>query len=259
VNILKTIVRGLILLLIVLGIASFPLAANFKISLLNLIKFPLAVTNTLSSQIREVLNYRNLSQENKRLTKEIDSLTAQLVELKEASLENERLRGLLSFKKRIAPTSIPALVIGRGSSNWDSTLLINKGRRDGLEVNMPVISFKGIVGKTVEVGPSLTKVILITNPDFRIGAIVQRTREEGLIFGTANKRVCIMKYLPRESEVKVGDLVVSSGFGEIYPKGLLIGKVAGISEDASQLYKNASIVPAASLSRLEEVLVITGK
>ncbi len=256
---LKTIVSGLILLLIVLVLASSPLAAKLKISLLNIIKLPLAVTNTISSHIKEVLSYRNLAEENRRLTREIDLLTAQLVELKEASLENERWRGLLSFKKRFAPRSLPALVIGRDPSNWSSTLLINKGRKDGLEVNMPVVSFKGVVGKTVEVGPSLTKVILITNPDFRIGAIVQRTREEGLICGTVDKKVCVMKYLPRESEVSAGDLVVSSGFGEVYPKGLLIGKVRSISVDPSQLYKNASISPAVNLSQLEEVLVIVGK
>lgn len=258
-NRFKTLVGGLILLSIVLAFASSPLAGKLKISTLNIIKLPLSITNSISYHIKAILSYRTKARENKKLRKEIDLLTAQLTELKEALQENERLRGLLSFKQRIAPKSIPALVIGRDPSNWSSTLLINKGRRDGLEVNMPVISFKGVVGKTAEVGPTLTKVILITNPDFRIGAIIQRTREEGLIYGTVDKKVCVMKYLPRESKVRVGDLVVSSGLGGIYPKGLLIGKVTGISEDLSQLYKNAYIVPAVNLSQLEEVLVIAGK
>lgn len=258
-NRIKTIVNRLILLLIVLVFVSTPLAGRLKIGALNIIRLPLRATNSIASYVKGFLSYRSLIEENKRIKREVGLLTAQLIELKEASQENERLRGLLSFKKRIVFASIPALVIGRDSSSWGSTLLINKGKKDGLEVNMPVISLKGIVGKTIEVGPSLTKVILITSSDFRIGAIVQRTREEGLVYGTVDKNVCVMKYLSWESEVGVGDLVVSSGLGKIYSKGILIGKVTGVSLDPSQVYKNADIEPAVNFSQLEEVLVIRNK
>ncbi len=258
-NKLKPALSGLILLLIVLVFASSPLTGKLKIGLLNTIKLPLTATNFISSHIREILNYRSLAKDNQELRREAGLLNAELIELKEASQENERLRGLLSFKKKVTSKSLPALVIGRDSSNWSSTLLINKGKRDGLAVNMPVVSFRGLLGKTVEVGPSLAKVILLTHPDFRIEGRVQRTREEGLIHGGVNKKICLMKYLPRDSEVSVGDLVVSSGRGEIYPKGLLIGKISGVSVDNSRLYKNAFILPAVNLSKVEEVLIITGE
>lgn len=246
-------------MLILLALAFSPSTGKLKIGLINTIKLPLSLTHSISSRVREVLSFPGLISDNRKLRRERDLLAAKLIELKETSLENERLRGLLSFKREKAPNSLAALVIGRDISNWNSTLLINKGRRDGLEVNMPVVSLKGVVGKTVEVAPSTAEVILITHPDFRISAIAQRTREEGLVYATVDKKLCVMKYLPPDSEVSVGDLVVSSGWGEIYPKGLLIGKVTAINTDRSRVYKNAFISPAVNLSQLEEVLVITGR
>jgi rod shape-determining protein MreC len=165
------------------------------------------------------------------------------------------LNKLLSFKSNLTFSTKAAQVIGRDSSNWLSTLIIDKGEKAGINIGMPVISDTGLVGKIVEVSKSTSRVLLINDPNLKVAALVQDSRDEGMVSGSLGG-TCRMYFLSLDSEVKINDVVVTSGLGGVFPKGLLIGRVVDVDLDSTGLMKNCSIKPATNLSRIEEVLVI---
>ena len=193
--------------------------------------------------------------EKEKLETKVKILEARLAQMKELSLENKRLRELAGFRARILYNTVPAQVIGRDPSNWSNIIYIDKGASEGITFKMGITTSNGVVGKVIEAGESVSKVMLINDPDSRIGARVQRSREEGLVCGTLSRR-CRMIYISPDSDVKIGDLVVTSGSGETFADGLLIGKITDIFDDKGGLYRSAVIKPAGDLKRLEEVLCI---
>jgi rod shape-determining protein MreC len=205
--------------------------------------------------MRIFLFSHSVYKENIKLRKEIGLLRKEIIRSEELSKENERLKKMLSFKQKIPFTTTAARVVGRDSSNWISALIIDKGKKDGLEKDMPVINEVGLVGKIVEVGNATSKMLLINDPDLKVAGLIQESREEGIVSGTLNGK-CKMYFLALTSEAVINNTVVTSGLGGIFPKGLLIGKIIDVYEDPSGLTKECLIEPAAKLSRLEEVLVI---
>lgn len=235
-----------------------PLSKYIKPAITSLLCWPLALGETVSFNARQFLKFQDLTEENKELRAMVDSLSAQLLKLEEASLENERLRSLLSLPQRKSFATIAAQVIGRDSSNWTNILMVNKGTSSGAQEGMPVIWGKNLVGKVIEAGPNTAKVSLMVDFNSKIPAKILRTRDEGIVFGALGKgrNVCKIKYI---QQVQVGDQVVSSGLGRIYPKGLLIGEVIAVEEEKAGLYKVAEIKPALNLASMEEVMVIVGQ
>ncbi|RKY39888.1 MAG: rod shape-determining protein MreC [Candidatus Omnitrophota bacterium] len=210
---------------------------------------------SLNSSSKEVwiLRRPTLEEENKRLRKRIKELEQRIVDLEEARQENERLRGLLSFKKP-SYINIPAQVIGESADNWRRIVFLDKGKRDGIERDMPVITKEGLVGKVVNVGLRTAEVMLILDPGSRVGALVQRTRDTGIVKGNISS--CVLTYLDKYSDLQKGDVIISSGKGGVYPKGLFIGKVSRIEKNLNRLYLEASINPAVDFHHLEEVLCL---
>lgn len=221
----------------------------------DLLELPLKFFDFLDREFKAVISYRHNFFENKKLSQAMASLRQRLVELDELSLENQRLRDLLEFKKGSPHSLITARVIARDPSSWSSVVVIDKGKKDQIVPNLAVITSAGLVGRIVEVGNSTSKVILLNNLNFAVSAIVQRSRQEGLVTGTLENRL-VMRYLPSDSDLKPGDILLSSGLTKIFPKGLLIGKVAEIEKEFSGLSLFCLIEPAVDLRRLEEVLVI---
>ena len=213
-----------------------------------------AVSNGLENSVFFLPRFIRTYRENSRLKKEVESLQKSLLELKEVSLENERLRSALSLKKESPYKMTAAQIIGRDYSNWVNTVLINKGALDGLKTNMVAVAPSGLVGKIIEVNRSTSIVLLLIDSDCRVTGLAQRTRDEGIVEGYFGR--LRMKYLDPKSEVKSGDIVITSGYGENYPKGLLIGKITGVANEPGNMYKYALIQPAVSFFRLEEVLCI---
>lgn len=237
-------------------------------NLLQLVGGPLAQVTALPVNALAALNrkagevwdgyvaLRRVEEENRRLRQEVQALKGQLGELREAAAAGARLAALLEFKTFVHPETVAAQVVGRDSTNWFRGLVLDKGERDGVRVEMGVITRAGAVGRVVKVTPSTSVVLLITDPNNAVTGLVQRTRDEGIIEGTPTKRAR-MKYLPLLSAVREGDLVVTSGLGGVFPKGLPIGTVTRIEKAEGELFQSAELLPSVDVSRLEEVLVVT--
>ena len=252
----------IISILLILAITTFLLpksiTKNIKMGFVSFTRPILQGINRTGAAVRNnvgaILTYRIIIRENRRLSSEVDNLKKRIVDLQEASHENKRLRELLAFKETSNREITPAQIIGWDSSPWSKTILINKGAKEGLTPNAAVVSSSGLVGRIVELGPRVARVILITDPNSRVGAIIQRTREQGAVEGKGG--LCRMKYISSEAEVKQGDMVISSGKGEIYPKGLVIGKIVKTASSDDGLFQTAIIQPAVNFSKLEEVLCL---
>lgn len=255
---LKPLIRILVLsgVLLVLLTLYIPLSNYTKPAITSLLSFSLKFCEGLSSNAKQFLGFQDLVQENSKLKAKINKLNAQLSQLQEAAQENGRLRKLLSLPQKKSLCTEAALVIGKDSSNWTTLVIINKGTLRGVKKDMPVTLGNALVGKVVESAPNVSKVALPIDFNSKIPAKILSTREEGLVFGTfaGGRNICKIKYI---QEVKVGDEIISSGLGRIYPKGFLIGTVIAVEEEKDRLYKIAEIQPAVNFSTMEEVTVIT--
>lgn len=192
------------------------------------------------------------------LQEEISRLRTKITELEEERLENQRLRRLLTFKGRksfeeVLAGSVGAKVIGREPTNWYRIVTIDKGRSEGIQKGMPVITAEGIVGYISEVARNASQVRLILDGAASVGGLVQRSRENGVVRGRGTD-LCEMVYLSPHADIEEGDLIISSGLGGRYPSGLRIGRVVSVKRE-SYLQK-AELLPAVDFSRLEEVLVL---
>jgi rod shape-determining protein MreC len=201
-----------------------------------------------------VFYHRNMI-EKERLQKQVDLLKNKIVLTKEIYMENARLKEALAFKQKSQLRVIAARVIGRAPDSWSSVVIIDKGIDSGIKHGMAVINYLGLLGRVVETTAFASKVMLINDPSLGVSAIVQRSRQEGLASGTLGTNL-IMRYLPEGSDVKVGDVIITSGLNAVYPKGILIGKVIDIGKEFSGLSSYAIVRPSVNLANIEEVLVV---
>ncbi|HHU69113.1 MAG TPA: rod shape-determining protein MreC [Thermoanaerobacterales bacterium] len=212
---------------------------------------------------KTIMQLNKIKEENKFLKNKVSSLENSAVMIKELQLENQRLKEMLNFKEQSFYYGMEgAKVVGRNPSNWFETILIDKGKQNGIDINMAVVTNKGLVGRVIETGSRWSKVLLIIDQKSSVSAMIQRTRDNGIIKGQIepeNKGYCQMVYLPIDSNVLPGDLVISSGLGGIFPKGLIIGEVERIEQQENELLKIATIKPAVDFQRLEEVFIIVKK
>jgi rod shape-determining protein MreC len=225
-----------------------------------LIALPLEALASVNRRVAELwqeyVALRQVREENRQLRRDLDALRKYNSELREMAASSQRLAALLEFKGQFAPPTVAAQVIGRDATNWYRSIIVNKGERDGIRVEMGVMTPAGVVGRVVKTGPSTAVVLLVTDPNNAITGIVQRNRDEGIVEGTAQGRARI-KYLPLLSSVKVGDIVVTSGLAGGFPRGIALGTIQTIEKEEGELFQTAEILPEAELSKLEEVLVIT--
>jgi len=185
------------------------------------------------------------------------ALRASVAELEEARLENERLQKIVGFIEASKLDALGARVIGRPPSAWEGSLLIDRGSADGVKTGMPVLAPEGLLGQTVEVTEHSAKVRLITDQRSGVAALIQATRAEGVVRGSI-EGLLSMEYVSRTSTVTVGDIVITSGMGGIYPKGLMIGEVETMELDDNDLYPSISVRPTAQFEGIEEVVVLIG-
>jgi rod shape-determining protein MreC len=194
---------------------------------------------------------------NRELQKTVDLLREQTMSLQEVRAENDRLRRLLSLKERLPMRTISAEIIGRDPLEWFKAVLINKGQNDGVKKNQAVTTHQGVVGRTLEVASDCSKVLLITDTNSSVDAMVQRTRARGIVGGRAS-HLCELQYFASSDDVQRGDLVITSGLCGIFPKGLAVGRVGQVEKDPFGLFRYIELVPSASLNKLEEVSVLLG-
>jgi rod shape-determining protein MreC len=192
------------------------------------------------------------------LREQNQSLRVRVAELEEARLENERLQALLDLPQAKELKSVAAHVIGRPTNSWDGVIVIDRGSNDGVKPGMPVVGPQGLLGQTVLVAPGSSKVRLITDQRSGVAALIQRTRAEGVVRGTIDGRLTL-DFVAKAAPVKVGDVVLTSGMGGVYPKGLPIGEVSEVRREANDLYQFIRVEPASDPAGLEEVLVVVGE
>ena len=205
------------------------------------------------------LDWKAVRRENAILRGENEQLRVQSLQAGETREENARLRRLLILRDRLPLATLAGEVIGREAGGWVRSLTVNRGRSDGIAQQTPVIVPDGLVGRVVQVHRGAAVVQLLNDPASTVGAVVQRTRTAGLVEGDAGGTVRF-KFMARDgASVTPGDLVVTSGLGTLFPKGLPVGRVVKIEDKGSALFHFAVLAPAVDFSRVEEVLLVTGQ
>jgi rod shape-determining protein MreC len=205
------------------------------------------------------IDWKAVRRENAVLRGENEQLRVMSLQAGETREENARLRRLLVLKNRLPLSTLAGEVIGREAGGWVRSLTVNRGRGDGIAQQTPVIVPDGLVGRVVQVHRGAAVIQLLNDPASTVGAVVLRTRTAGLVEGDAGGTVRF-KFMARDgSSVAPGDLVVTSGLGTLFPKGLPVGRVVKIEDKGSALFHFAVLAPAVDFSRVEEVLLVTGQ
>ncbi len=226
-----------------------------RTSLIDILKVPLYIFTSIRREVGAVVFFHRNFILSERLAKEAGVLKQQIAGQEELRLENERLRKLLAFKSESSYQLTAARVIGRSADSWSSMVIIDKGTRQGIRSGMAVVSYGGFLGRIVETMEATSKVLLISDPNLAVSAIIQRNRQEGLVSGTLGSYL-VMRYLSEGADIEAGDIVITSGLNQVYPKGLFLGTVVDTGKDASGWSRRVLIKPAVNMSGIEEVLVI---
>ena len=205
----------------------------------------------------EYIYLRGVRQENRDLKMEIERLRLEQVRLSEDAGQARRLQNLLAFKEQFVAKTLPAQVIGSSGSELSRSVFIDKGSNDGLKVDMAVITAGGVVGKVLHVYGSTSQVLLINDQSSGVGAILENSRLQGVLRGTAVGEVVLERVMSDET-VAAGEIVRTSGGDAIFPKGLPIGTVTKVNR-TPESFLSIQIKPSVNLSKLEEVLVVVQK
>jgi len=200
---------------------------------------------------------RGVRQENRELKFEIERLRLEQVRLSDDAQQARRLQALLSFKETYIAKTVAAQVIGSSGSEQSRSIYIDKGTSAGVDKDMAVITADGLVGRVLRAFGSSAQVLLINDQSSGVGVILDKSRLQGVIKGTASGEVVVEKVMTDE-QVTPGERIVTSGGDQIFPKGITVGTVMKVTPGAD-LFLNIRVKPSANLSRLEEVLVITKK
>jgi rod shape-determining protein MreC len=193
--------------------------------------------------------------QNLKLQRQLEEYKQREVRFHEAQHALTRLEALLDLKRQVALPVIGARVIAYDPSLWSRAAIIDQGQVQGVREGMPVLAPQGIVGRVVEVYPQYAKVMLIVDRKSGADAMVQRTRVRGILKGMGGNR-CSLEFVPKNADVRVGDLVLASGLVGLYPKGLVFGKVTKANKNNPGVFQKIEVTPSVDLSALEEVLVV---
>jgi len=205
------------------------------------------------------LDWKNVRAENRRLREEIRRLRVEGLRVRETDDENRRLRRLLALQERLPLTTVSGEIIARDWGGWIRALTVNRGRGDKIGRLTAVISPDGLVGRVVEVRPGASIVQVLTDPASTIGAHVVRTRTPGIVEGEPSGALRF-KYMARDgAQIEVGDVLVTSGQGGLFPRGIPVGRVRSIDDRGAALFHYAVLEPAVNFSRIDDVLLITGE
>jgi rod shape-determining protein MreC len=196
-----------------------------------------------------------LRQENLRLREANARLADENLQFREAIVASERFQRLLGVRGQHESSMIPANVVAQDLSPWFRSLMLDQGKSAGIQTGMPVITDQGLVGVVSGTTAGAAKVLLVTDPQSRIDAFVQRTRARATVRGRG-RRACAVEYLRRDADVREGDLVITSGRGGVYPKGLVVGRIERIERKPYGLFQEAELTPAVDVEVIEEAFVL---
>ena len=216
----------------------------------------MGLSATFSSAWNTAIHYFDLvgtNKENEKLAKELAELKVRIQTDAREKEENKRLRNILNLREKVPLNMVVGEVIGRAAKAGVSTIVsINRGTKNDVRPQLPVVTPDGAVGKTVDASPLTAKVQLISDPSFSMGAMLERSGSAGILSG--NGEICILEFLPLTSDIKVGDPVISSGQDGIFPEGYPVGRVSRITK--SQLSLSAEVTPYQNLASLKEIVIL---
>ena len=218
---------------------------------------------SLKAGVDSVRGFGGQAEENRRLYQEVIALQAESRVRDTLEEENLRLSGLLEFRNRQAIELIPAQVVMRSISGWWQSVGLGKGTRSGIRANQAVISPDGLVGRTATVSAYAAQVLLVSDPACKVSARISRTGSFGLVIGRGvnlkGHPVAQMQFIYKDTPVRVGDDVVTSGLGGVFPKDVLIGRIEEVHTDAAGLYQVATLLPQAVVNLTDAVFVTAAK
>ena len=217
----------------------------------------LNVINGIGDVGRRYIFLTETAEENIRLRSELSDLKSKMVLFQESHLANQRLRLLLEFKEQSSLNMTAAEVVSLDPSGWFRTVIVDKGTSHGVTPGMAVVTSDGIVGRTVEVGPNHSKVLLLVDRTSSIDALIQRSRARGILKGSPSGK-CLLEFVIRNADVKEGDQVITSGLASAFPKGMVLGEVTKVelAAEGQGMFQTIEVSPSVDLDRLEEVLLV---
>ena len=195
------------------------------------------------------------SKENDRLLLKVNLLSKKNNELIERNKLLERSDNLIEFLDKDERPFVIAKVIGYDATQWSKVIFINRGTNHKVQKNSSVMNNAGVIGHVIHSSPNSSKVLLITDGRSAVDSLFQETRESGITVGTG-ENICEMKFVPISAKVNLGDKVISSGLGGVFPKGLVVGRVVDIVKQSQELFQDIMVEPSADLSNIEEVIVL---
>lgn len=216
-----------------------------------------ACIDGVSGAWERYVSLRQVARENHAMREEIVNLRQAVSGMQEAKTENDRLRRLLNYAETEAGPLVAARVVGINPDPNRLTVRIDRGEADGVRRNMPVATPDGVVGQVLRVTSGSADVLLLADPNSRVGVRVQRTRARAGAAGTGDERLLRLDYLARTEDLEEGDPVVTSGTDGVYPPGLMVGHATLVQRQGAGMFLGAMLLPTVDFSRLEEVLVLS--
>jgi rod shape-determining protein MreC len=217
------------------------------------------ILTSATSSISDVFDHYfflvETSKENDRLLLEVNLLSKKNNDLLERNKFLKRSDNLIEFIDDGERPFVIAKVIGYDATQWSKVIFINRGTNDKVQKNSSVINNAGVIGHVIHTSSNSSKVLLITDSRSAVDSLFQETRESGITVGTG-ENICEMKFVPISAKVNLGDKVLSSGLGGVFPKGLVVGTVVDIVKKSQELFQDIMVAPSADLSNVEEVIVL---
>ena len=251
--------KRLIILLSLFSIAFIMMAFQHNResrSFFDIVSYPFHALNKITSSVNlNVKTAKEALEENKRLRKQLNALLLERQAYNEFIQENKRLKDLLSLKQHELRYLTAAKVIARGYDKVLNTIILDKGRNNGIEKGMAVITTRGLVGKVHTVNNDFAEVLLLRDSNFSAAVRLQKSRREGVAAGTGYDN-SILKYISPEETVEKGEVIITSGLDGIFPPGLPVGVVAKIKKEGVEFFQQIEILPFQSDAKLEEVVIL---
>jgi rod shape-determining protein MreC len=249
----KRLLIGILLVLIPLAVM---MVQHGRVGGRSLIALPFdALNNALASVGHSFREWRTALDENRTLRHDVSRLSIEQEQTRELVNENRRLKQLLAMKQAGHDRYIFTKVIGRGYDRLVSAFLIDKGEPDGVRKDMPVVTSRGLVGKVLAIRGGYAEVLLLRDPIFSAAVRLQQSRQEGVVSGVGG-RMLVLKYIPPEEPVSIGEVVVTSGLDGIFPDGLPVGTVVSINREGGGFFQQIEVLPFQDDAKIEEAALI---
>jgi rod shape-determining protein MreC len=245
-----------VLLSVFLIISLVLLAGNDNPQLKAVRAYTVGALGALQNAVSGVPNIFTLQRENEVLRELNVNLSDEVSRLREARIENERLRAMLNLRQEVPFTLVSADVVGKSLLLMRNTLTLNVGSKSGIAPDMPIISEQGLVGKVIAVGEEYSLAQILYNKDFRAGAKIQRSRVDGILAWEGGTDIALTN-VPKTQDVRTGDVVITSGYSSVFPADITVGVVSRVRQEPGTLFHRISVLPAVDFATLEQVFVIT--